>query len=50
MLRQKCYCKNDLETRKKVKCKEEIRLTFAVQQKQVKGKLPAENADIWWLQ
>ena len=48
MLRQKCSYKNDIETRKKQKKKKKkkIQLKFAIQQKQVKGKLPAEIADI----
>ena len=41
MLRQKCFYKNDIETHKKAKSKWKIQLKFA--------KLPAENADIWWL-
>ena len=50
MFRQKCFYKNDIETRKKPKSKHKIQLKFAILPKQVKGSLPAENADIWWLQ
>ena len=50
MLRQKCSCRNDIETRKKPKSKKNIELKSAIYQKQVKAKIPAENADIWWLQ
>ena len=50
MLRQKCCYKNDVETCKKPKIKEKLELKFAIWLKQVKAKLPAENADIWWLQ
>ena len=46
MLRQKCSYKNDIETCKKPRSKEKIELKFAIYQKQVKAKLPAENADI----
>ena len=42
MLRQKSCCKDDIETGKK-----RIELKFTIWQNQVKGKLPAENADIW---
>ena len=45
MLRQKCSCRNDIETRKKPKSKENIELKSAIYQKQVKAKIPAENAD-----
>ena len=50
MLRQKCSYKNDIEIRKKSKSEWKTQLKFAIDQKQVKGKLPAGNADIWWLQ
>ena len=50
MLRQICSHRNDIETGKKPKSKEKIELKIAIKQKQVKAKLPAENADIWWLQ
>ena len=43
MLRQICSHRNDIETDKKPKSKE---LKIAIKQKQVKAKLPAENADI----
>ena len=47
MLRQKkCSYKNDIETHTKPKSKGKILLKFAIQQKQVKGKLHAENADM----
>ena len=46
MLRQNCSYKNDIETRKKPKSKEKIKLKFAIQQKQVKAKLHGEIADI----
>ena len=46
MLRQKCSYRYDIETCKKPKSKEKVELKFANQQKQVKAKLPAENADI----
>ena len=43
MLRQKCSYRKKIETRKKSKNKE---LKFAIKQKQVKARFPAENADI----
>ena len=46
---QKCFYESDIETRKKLKSQEEIELNFVIKQKQVKAKLLAENADIWWL-
>ena len=46
MLRQICSHRNDIETGKKPKSKEKIELKIAIKQKQVKAKLPAENADI----
>ena len=46
MLRQKCSYNDEIETRKKSKSKEETELKFAIQQKQVKAKLPAEKTDI----
>ena len=46
MLRQKCFYRNDIETRKKRKSKEKIELKFAIYQKQVKPKLPAGNDDM----
>ena len=46
MLRQKCSCRNEIETCEKPKRKEKIELKFAIQQKQLKVKLPAENDDI----
>ena len=39
-----------MEILKKPKIIEKIELKFVIQQKQVKAKLPAENADIWLLQ
>ena len=41
--RRKCSHSNDMETRSS---KEEREIKFAIYQKQVKAKLPAENADI----
>ena len=46
MLRQKCSYRNDIETLKKLESREKIELKFAIQQKQLKAKLPAENADV----
>ena len=46
MLRQKCSYKNDIKICKKPKSKEKVELKFAIQQKQVKAKLPAENGNI----
>ena len=46
MLRQKCLYRNDIETCKKPKNKEEMELKFPIQKKQVQTKLPAENANI----
>ena len=46
MLRQNCSHKNDIATHKNPKSKEKMYLKFVIQQKQVKGNLPAENADI----
>ena len=46
MLKQKCSNRKDIEARKKSKNEEKIELEFAIQQKQVKAKFPAENADI----
>ena len=45
MLRQKCSYRSDIETCKKPKNKVKIELKFAIAQKQVKVKLPAENAN-----
>ena len=50
MLKQTCSDRSDMEILKKPKSKEKIELKFVIQQKQVKAKLPAENADIWLLQ
>ena len=50
MLRQKCSYRKDVQTYKKSKSKEKIELKFAIWQKQVETKFPAENADTWWLQ
>ena len=50
MLRQKCSYKSDIEPRKNPKSKEKREIKFAIYQKQVKAKVPAENADIWWLE
>ena len=44
--RNKCSYRNEIETRKKPKSKEKIELKFANYQKQKKGRLLAENADI----
>ena len=46
MLRQIRSHRNDIGTDKKPKSKEKIELKIAIKQKQVKAKLPAENADI----
>ena len=46
MLRQKCSYRNDIETLKKLGSRAKIELKFAIQQKQLKAKLPAENADV----
>ena len=43
MLRQEGCYKDDIETGKAKR----IELKFTIWQKQVKAKLPAENADIW---
>ena len=48
MLRQKCSYRKDVEACKKLKSKE-IELKFAIWQKQVKAKSPAENSYMWWL-
>ena len=48
MLKQKCSNRKDIKASKKSKSKEKIELKFAIQQKQVKAKFPAENADILW--
>ena len=50
MLRRKCSFRNDIETHRKPKSKEKTELNFAIWQKQVQVKLPAENSDIWWVQ
>ena len=50
MLRQKCSYRSDIKTCKKPKSKVKIELKFTIEQKQVKAKLTAENADNWWLQ
>ena len=46
MLRPTYSYRNVIKTRKKPKSKEKIKLKFAIQQKQVKARLPPENADI----
>ena len=46
MLRQKRSYKSDIEPRKNPKSKEKREIKFAIYQKQVKAKVPAENADI----
>ena len=53
MLSQKCSHKNNIEIQKKPKSKKKTnKQTTKVcnVKKQEKGKLPAENADIWWRQ
>ena len=45
MLRQKCSYRSDIKTSKKPKSKVKIELKFTIEQKQVKAKLTAENAD-----
>ena len=50
MLRQKCSYRSNIESCKKSKSKEKIELKFTIWGKQVKAKLLAEKADIWWLQ
>ena len=48
MLRKKCSYRNNIETRKKPESKKkiEIKLVKAIEQKQLKAKLTAENANI----
>ena len=45
MLRQNCSYRSDIKTCKRPKSKVKIALKFAIEQKQVKAKLPAENAN-----
>ena len=53
MLRPSCFYRKDIETCKKQKSKEKIELKFAIWQKRVKAKFPAEKMmliyDVWIL-
>ena len=49
MLKQKSSYRNHTETRKKAE-KQRNNWTKVWNLTKTKGKLPAENADIWWLQ
>ena len=46
MFKQMFSCRKVIKTCKKPKRKEKIELKFAIWQKQVKAKIPAENSDI----
>ena len=46
MLEHNFSDRKDIETCKKPKTKEKIKLRFAIEQRQVKVKFPAANADI----
>ena len=50
MLGHKFSDRKDIETCKKPKSKEKIKLKFAIEQRQAKVKFPAANADIGWLE
>ena len=50
MLGQKCSYRNDIETCKTKRRKQKNRTKVCNLTKKIRAKLPAANADTWWLQ